>query len=79
VREWEPRGALVDDAQTERLAHDAREVLAGWLVLEVHEARAHTVSEELEREGYARVGIRNDLAGRERVVEAWWGTTQSTT
>ena len=27
VRDWEPRGALVDDGQTERLARDAREVL----------------------------------------------------
>ncbi len=76
VREWEPRGALIDEGQTARLARDAREVLGGWLVLEVHAARAHAVSDELEREGYARVGIRSDLAGRERVVEAWWGTTR---
>ena len=75
VREWEPRGALVDDGQTARLVRDAGEVLAGWLVLEVHEARARAVSDELERAGYARVGITNDLAGKERVVEAWWGTT----
>jgi release factor glutamine methyltransferase len=78
VREWEPRGALVDDGQTARLIRGAGQVLAGWLVLEVHEDRAHAVSEELEREGYARVGISNDLAGKERVVEAWWGTTPST-
>ena len=78
VRDWEPRGALVDDGQTGRLVREARRVLAGWLVLEVHEARAHAISEELEREGYARVGIMNDLAGKERVVEAWWGTTPST-
>ncbi len=77
VREWEPRGALVDDGQTARLVREAGEVLAGWLVLEVHEARAGAVSEELERAGYARVGITNDLAGKERVVEAWWGTTPS--
>ena len=40
VRDWEPRAALVDDGQTERLARDARDVLDGWLVLEVHEEHA---------------------------------------
>jgi release factor glutamine methyltransferase len=75
VREWEPRGALVADGQTERLARDARGVLDGWLVLEVHEAHARSVSDLLEREGYARVDIVHDLAGRERVVEAQWVTT----
>jgi release factor glutamine methyltransferase len=78
VREWEPRGALVDDGQTGRLIREAEQVLGGWLVLEVHEARAHALSHELEREGYSRVGIVNDLAGRERILEAWWGTTPST-
>ena len=77
VRDWEPRGALVTDGQTERLANDAKLVLSGWLVLEVHEARARTIAQALEQDGYSRVGISNDLAGRERVVEAWWGT-QST-
>lgn len=78
VRDWEPRGALVADGQTERLARDAQKVLNGWLVLEVHEARARIVSQALERAAYSSVGIVNDLAGRERVVEGWWGTTQST-
>jgi release factor glutamine methyltransferase len=78
VRDWEPRGALVDDGQTGRLVREAREVLAGWLVLEVHEARAQSVAQELERTGYSRVAVVNDLAGKERVVEAWWGTTPST-
>jgi release factor glutamine methyltransferase len=78
LREWEPRDALVANGQTERLARDAEEVLNGWLVLEVHEARARIVAESLERAGYSSVGIVNDLAGRERVVEAWWGTAQST-
>jgi release factor glutamine methyltransferase len=78
VRDWEPRGALVDDGQTARLVREAQQVLAGWLVLEVHEARAAVVSRELERAGYSRIGITNDLAGKERVVEAWWGTTPST-
>jgi release factor glutamine methyltransferase len=78
VRDWEPRGALVADGQTERLVHDAQRVLNGWLVLEVHEARARIVSQKLEAAGYASVAIVQDLAGRDRVVEAWWGTTQST-
>ena len=66
------------DGQTERLAGDAQLVLDGWLVLEVHEARAQAVSQALEEQGYSRTRISNDLAGKERVVEAWWGTTQST-
>jgi release factor glutamine methyltransferase len=76
VRDWEPAGALVADGQTERLVREAKGVLAGWLVLEVHEARARTVARTLEEEGYTRVGVGNDLAGKERFVEAWWGTTQ---
>ncbi len=78
VRDWEPRGALVDDGQTARLVREAGQVLSGWLVLEVHEARADAVSHELERAGYSRIGVTNDLAGKERIVEAWWGTTPST-
>jgi release factor glutamine methyltransferase len=77
VRDWEPRGALVADGQTERLASAAKLVLNGWLVLEVHAAHAGEVARELEQKGYSRVGISNDLAGRERVVEAWWETPQS--
>jgi release factor glutamine methyltransferase len=77
VREWEPRGALVDEGQTMRLAHDARAVLEGWLVLEVHEDRAQVMSDELVRLGYQRVGIGLDLAGRQRVLEAWWGSTET--
>jgi release factor glutamine methyltransferase len=78
VREWEPRGALVDEGQTERLARDAQEPLDGWLVLEVHEARARIVAEALEGVGYRSVAIVDDLSGRERVVEGRWGTSQST-
>jgi release factor glutamine methyltransferase len=78
VREWEPRGALVDEGQTERLARDAQELLDGWLVLEVHEARARIVAEALEGVGYRSVAIVDDLSGRERVVEGRWGTSQST-
>jgi release factor glutamine methyltransferase len=75
VREWEPRGALVADGQTERLIDEATKVLDGWLVLEVHEDRAGEVSHALEQAGYAHVGIVNDLAGKERVVEAKWTAT----
>ena len=76
VREWEPRGALVDDGQTARLVREAGEARsrAGSSSRCTRRGRVRC-SEELERAGYARVGITNDLAGKERVVEAWWGTT----
>ena len=77
VREWEPRGALVDEGQTLRLARDAKSVLDGWLVLEVHEERAQALSDELTKLGYRGVSIGLDLAGRERVLEAQWGATGS--
>ena len=75
VREWEPRGALVDDGQTARLVREAAQVLAGWLVLEVHEARASESRASSNERGIRASAITNDLAGKERVVEAWWGTT----
>ena len=74
---WEPRGALVDEGQTERLARDARSALDGWLVLEVHEGRAEAMSDVITKLGYEQVEVRPDLAGRARVVEARWGPTQS--
>ena len=77
VRDWEPRGALVDEGQTMRLARDAQRVLAGWLVLEVHEERARMLSDELTTLGFRGVSIGLDLAGRERVVEAQWGTSNA--
>ena len=69
---WEPRAALVDEGQTERLARDARGVLDGWLVLEVHEAHAGAVAGLLASLGYEGATIGLDLAGKERVVEARW-------
>jgi release factor glutamine methyltransferase len=72
VRDWEPRGALLDEGQTGRLIDVARRVLAGSLVLEAHEHRAAQVVDALERAGYARVTVTRDLAGRERVVEGRW-------
>jgi release factor glutamine methyltransferase len=77
VREWEPRGALVDEGQTLRLARDAQSMLNGWLVLEVHEERAQALSDELSKLGYRGVSIGLDLAGRERVLEARWGTAET--
>jgi release factor glutamine methyltransferase len=77
VRDWEPRGALVDEGQTLRLARDAQSVLEGWLVLEVHEEHAQALSGELAKLGYRRVSIGLDLSGRERVLEAQWGTSNA--
>jgi release factor glutamine methyltransferase len=67
---YEPRGALLDTGQTQALIAAARDVLDGWLVLEVHEDRAREVAGALE--GYEDVAITRDLAGRERVVEGRW-------
>jgi release factor glutamine methyltransferase len=75
VRDWEPRGALVDEGQTARLAREATNVLDGWLVLEVHENRAQAAAHELDALGYGEIGVVRDLAGRERVVEARWTST----
>ena len=72
VRDWEPRGALVDEGQTARLAADARAVLRGPLVLEVHEAHAREIAALLEQLGYGDVAVTDDLAGRERIVEGRW-------
>jgi release factor glutamine methyltransferase len=72
----EPRIALVDEGQTEAIAREARGVLDGWLVLEVHEERARDVLRELEGLGYADAKIARDLAGRDRIVEARWQTTR---
>jgi release factor glutamine methyltransferase len=67
---FEPRAALVDAGQTRALIAAARNVLDGWLVLEVHEHHAGEVASALE--SYADVRITRDLAGRERVVEGRW-------
>jgi release factor glutamine methyltransferase len=78
VRDHEPRGALVDEEQTRRLAEAARDVLDGWLVLEVHEAHADAVVSLLTTLSYDAVTITLDLAGRPRVVEARWQSTSKT-
>jgi release factor glutamine methyltransferase len=66
---FEPEAALVDRGQTARLVEAAR---SGWLVLEVHEQRAAQIADLLRAAGYADVGVTEDLAGRERVVEGRW-------
>ena len=76
MRDWEPRAALVDVGQTERLVADATRVLTGWLVLEVHERHACDVAALLANAGYDSVRITLDLAGKERVVEARWQRTR---
>jgi release factor glutamine methyltransferase len=78
VREHEPHDALVDERQTSRLADVARDVLDGWLVLEVHEAHADTVVSQLTTLSYSGVKITLDLAGKPRVVEARWQATSRT-
>jgi release factor glutamine methyltransferase len=74
VREWEPREALVDAGQTDRLAAAAQAVLrpAGALVLECHERRTRAIASALSSAGYEGVTITKDLAGRERVVDGRW-------
>jgi release factor glutamine methyltransferase len=75
VRDWEPRGALVDEGQTARLAVEAKRVLDGRLVLEVHADHARVAAATLTELAYAEVRIERDLAGRERVVEGAWRTS----
>lgn len=77
VREWEPRLALLDEGQTGRLVEQAREVLDGALVLEIHETQAHEVMRKLQAAGYGDVTVTVDLAGRQRVVEARWTTSSN--
>jgi release factor glutamine methyltransferase len=68
---WEPRGALLDLGQTDRIAADARGVISpgGWLVLECAGGRADRVAGLLQELGYTAMKKTRDLAGHERVVE----------
>ena len=77
VRSWEPAVALFGGADgmvvIRQLVRDAREVLEpeGWLVMEVDSRRASWVVEALSMyDSYADIGVRLDLAGRERFVVA---------
>jgi release factor glutamine methyltransferase len=73
VRDWEPRVAVVGD-RTVELAGAARNVLrpGGAIVLETHEEHGARVAAALGELGFREATISNDLAGRERVVEARW-------
>jgi release factor glutamine methyltransferase len=75
IRDWEPRGALIDEGQTARLADEARTSLDGWLVLEAHAELAQDLASTLTSLGYESVTVNADLAGRDRVVEARWRPT----
>ena len=77
VRSWEPAVALFGGADgmtiIRQLVRDARHVLEpeGWLVMEVDARRASWVVEALSMyDSYADIGVRLDLAGRERFVIA---------
>ena len=77
VRSWEPAVALFGGADgmtvIRKLIRDARHVIEpeGWLVLEVDSRRASWVVETLSLyDSYADIGVRLDLAGRERFVIA---------
>ena len=77
VRDWEPPLALFSGhdgmSATSAIVSQAADVLVsgGLLALEVDERRASLVAELVMRSGaYADVGVRLDLAGRERFVMA---------
>jgi release factor glutamine methyltransferase len=77
VRDWEPAVALFGgpDGMTviRHLIRDARHILEpeGWLVMEVDARRTSWVVEALSMyDSYADIGVRLDLAGRERFVVA---------
>jgi release factor glutamine methyltransferase len=72
IRLYEPYGALVGDGVWRQVAREARRALApdGWLVLECGDGQAAEVCAGLTALGYEAVLTTQDLAGRERVVEA---------
>lgn len=71
IRLYEPYEAVVGDHVWERIASDARAVLApaGRLVLECGDGQAAEVAEGLAALGYEDVRCTPDLAGRDRAVE----------
>ena len=72
IRLYEPYGAIVGDRVWEQIAREARRTLVpgGRLVLECGDGQAADVSAGLEALGYETVLATQDLAGRDRVVEA---------
>ena len=75
---YEPRVALIDEGQTQAIAAAARDVVHGWLVLEMHEEREVEVARMLSELGYGGIRIAEDLARKNRVVEALCTTTGAT-
>jgi release factor glutamine methyltransferase len=71
VGEHEPRAALIESGATEAIAEQAlsRLVPGGSLAFEVADGKAHAVAVLLRGLRYEEVTIREDLAGRERVVD----------
>lgn len=71
VRDWEPRAALVGEGATGAVARHAARVLrpGGALVLESAERNTRQVRDLLRALGYVDVGIRQDLFGRDRIID----------
>jgi len=72
VRDYEPHIALVGYDALETIAEAGLQVLpaGGRLVLEVAAGQSQHASRLLSDLGYRDVAVTNDLAGRDRVVEA---------
>ena len=72
VRDYEPHIALVGEGALETIADKSRDVLLpdGRLVLEVGAGQSERIARLLGRLGYRDVLVTEDLAGRDRVVEA---------
>jgi release factor glutamine methyltransferase len=76
VRDWEPTLALFAAngglARYQVLVQDARALLepGGWLILELDANRAAPVAAMAAAAGYDVVQVKQDLAGRDRVLLA---------
>lgn len=76
VREWEPATALFAGADgldaVREIVEGARSWLApgGWLVLEIGHRQGDAVAGLARDAGLVEVAVRNDLAGRPRIVVA---------
>ena len=74
VRAYEPRVALFVSGDPlvfyHRLSKHGRALIGagGWIVLEAHADYAEGVGRILEGDGYGNVQVRQDLAGRDRLV-----------
>lgn len=76
VRDWEPRGALtpggdgLDAYRAIAAGAGARLMAGGRLLLEIGPTQGAAVAGLLQRQGFAKPEIRQDLDGRDRVVIA---------